>query len=34
MVRTTADGERLEAVRFANDREMLARQIAKAGAAP
>jgi transposase len=34
MVRTTADGERLEAVRFSNDREMLERQIAKAGVDP
>jgi transposase len=34
MVRMTAEGERLEAVRFSNDPEMLARQIAKAGVAP
>lgn len=34
MVRTTRGGERLEAVRFTNDREALATQIAKAGAAP
>ena len=34
MVRTTKDGDRLEAVRFANDAEILARQIAKAGADP
>lgn len=31
MMRTTEQGERLEAVRFVNDRETLARQIAKAG---
>lgn len=31
MVRTTEQGERLEAVRFANGREMLVSQIAKAG---
>jgi len=34
MVRTAADGKQLEAVRFSNDREMLARQIAKAGVEP
>lgn len=34
MVRMTPAGERLEAVRFSNDREMLARQIAKAGPDP
>jgi transposase len=34
MVRSTEDGDRLEAVRFANDREALAMQIAKAGAEP
>ena len=34
MVRTTEQGERLEAVRFTNDREMLAGQIAKAGPDP
>jgi hypothetical protein len=34
MVRTTEQGERLEAVRFTNDREMLAGQIAKAGLDP
>jgi hypothetical protein len=34
MVRTTEQGERLEAVRFTNDREMLAGQIAKASADP
>jgi transposase len=34
MVRPTGQGERLEAVRFANDRETLAGQIAKAGPDP
>jgi transposase len=34
MVRMTPDGERLEAVRFANSRAELAAQIAKAGPAP
>jgi hypothetical protein len=34
MVRTSERGERLEAVRLVNDRETLARQIAKAGDDP
>jgi transposase len=34
MVRMTPGGEQLEQVRFSSDREMLTRQIAKAGAAP
>jgi len=34
MVRMTEDGERLEAVRFANGRDTLAEQIGKAGVAP
>jgi hypothetical protein len=34
MVRMSPDGERLEAVRFANDRQILIDQVAKAGPAP
>jgi hypothetical protein len=34
MVRTTADGERPEAVRFNNDPQMLTTQFAKAGIEP
>jgi transposase len=34
MVRMTEQGERLEAVRFTNDREILAAQISKAGSSP